>query len=46
MKTRRFTGRPPEGYFEEIKVTVVASDVDGLEATSTFVMRRSVERGG
>jgi AAA family ATP:ADP antiporter len=45
-KTRRFTGQPPESYFEEIKVTVIASDVDGLEATSTFVMRCSVERGG
>jgi hypothetical protein len=45
-RTRRFTGHPPEGCFEEIKVTVVASDVDGLEATSTFVMRCSVERGG
>jgi len=45
-KARRFTGQPPEGYFEEIKVTVIASDVDGLEATSTFVMRCSLERGG
>jgi AAA family ATP:ADP antiporter len=44
-KTRRFTGQPPESHFEEIKVTVIASDVDGLEATSTFVMRCSVERG-
>jgi hypothetical protein len=45
-KMRRFTGQPPEGYSEEIKVTVIASDVDGLEASSTFVMRCSVEREG
>jgi AAA family ATP:ADP antiporter len=40
---RRFIGRPPEDFFEEVRVTVIASDVDGLEATSTFVMRCSVE---
>jgi AAA family ATP:ADP antiporter len=45
-KARRFSGRPPDGYFEELRVTVVASDVDGLEATSTFVMRCSIERSG
>jgi hypothetical protein len=45
-KARRFTGQPPAGCFDEFRVTVIASDVDGLEATSTFVMRCSVERGG
>jgi AAA family ATP:ADP antiporter len=44
--SRRFTGQPPEGFFEELTVTVVASDVDGLEASSSFVLRRSVERRG
>jgi ATP:ADP antiporter, AAA family len=45
-KARRFSGRPPEDCREEFVVTVVASDVDGLEATSTFVLRRAEERGG
>ena len=45
-KARRFTGQPPEDCFDEFRVTVIASDVDGLEASSTFVMRRAVERGG
>jgi AAA family ATP:ADP antiporter len=42
---RRFTGRPPHGYCEELTVMVVASDVDGLEATSTFQVRSLVLRG-
>ena len=42
--TRRFTGQPPEGHFEEVTITVVASDVDGLEAESTFVLRGRVIR--
>ncbi len=41
---RRFSGRPPDGWCEELRVTVVASDVDGLEATSTFVLRSVVVR--
>jgi hypothetical protein len=45
-KARRFTGRPPDDCFEEVTVTVIASDVDGLEASSTFVLRCSVGRGG
>ena len=44
--SRRFTGQPPESFFEELRVTVVASDVDGFEATSSFVLRCSVERPG
>jgi AAA family ATP:ADP antiporter len=42
---RRFTGQPPHGYYEELTVLVVASDVDGLEATSTFQVRSIVLRG-
>jgi ATP:ADP antiporter, AAA family len=42
---RRFTGQPPHGYCEELTVMVVASDVDGLEATSTFQVRSVVLRG-
>jgi AAA family ATP:ADP antiporter len=42
---RRFTGQPPHGYCEELTVMVVASDVDGLEATSTFQVRSVVVRG-
>jgi hypothetical protein len=35
-KHRRFTGLPPAAFAEELTITVVASDVDGLEATSSF----------
>ena len=45
-RSRRFTGLPPVGFVEEITVTVVASDVDGLEATSSFRLRAVVARGG
>jgi hypothetical protein len=45
-RTRRFIGRPPESFCEELRITVIASDVDGLEAASSFVMRCTVERGG
>jgi AAA family ATP:ADP antiporter len=41
-QTRRFTGRPPAGAFEELRVTVIASDVDGLQAESSFVLRGGV----
>lgn len=44
--TRRFYGQPPEGFFEELTIAVVASDVDGLEATSSFVLRCSIQRSG
>ena len=44
-KSRRFTGLPPAGFVEELTVTVVASDVDGLEATSSFRLRAVVVRG-
>ncbi len=40
-RARVFAGHAPEGYYEELRITVVANDVDGLEATSTFVMRCS-----
>ncbi len=42
--TRRFTGEPPDGYVEEVMITLVASDVDGLEAESSFVLRGRVIR--
>jgi len=42
---RRFSGQPPHGYYENLTVMVVASDVDGLEATSTFQVRSIVLRG-
>jgi len=44
-KSRRFTGLPPAGLVEELTITVVASDVDGLEATSSFRLRAVVVRG-
>jgi AAA family ATP:ADP antiporter len=43
-KSRRFTGLPPAGFAEELTVTVVASDVDGLEARSSFRLRVVVAR--
>jgi AAA family ATP:ADP antiporter len=36
---RRFTGQAPATLVEELTVTVIASDVDGLEATSEFRLR-------
>jgi AAA family ATP:ADP antiporter len=44
-RRRRFAGIAPTDFCEELIVTVVASDVDGLEATSSFVIRRSTVRG-
>jgi len=44
-RQRRFTGQPPEGMTGEVTVMVVASDVDGLEATSSFRLRATVTRG-
>jgi len=41
-KTRRFSGQPPAAFAEEITITVVASDVDGLEVASTFRLRAMV----
>ncbi len=43
-KSRRFTGQPPQDFCEELRVVVVANDVDGLEASSTFVVRRAIGR--
>jgi len=40
--SRRFVGNPPRDAPTEIIVTVVASDVDGLEAQSSFVLRCQV----
>ena len=41
-RRRAFLGTCPDGYCEEVTVEVVASDVDGMQAASFFVMRRSV----
>jgi AAA family ATP:ADP antiporter len=38
-RSRRFTGRPPAGMVEDVEVLVVASDVDGFEASSSFRLR-------
>jgi AAA family ATP:ADP antiporter len=35
-KRRRFFGQPPVAAYEELTITVVASDVDGLEVASSF----------
>jgi AAA family ATP:ADP antiporter len=42
---RCFKGTVPEEYCEELRVTVIASDVDGTEARSAFIMRRRVHPG-
>jgi AAA family ATP:ADP antiporter len=36
---RRFTGMPPSSIVESLTVTVIASDVDGLEVSSSFTLR-------
>jgi AAA family ATP:ADP antiporter len=35
-RRRRFFGQPPVAAYEELTITVVASDVDGLEVASSF----------
>jgi AAA family ATP:ADP antiporter len=42
---RRFTGVFPEGLTEEITIKVVASDVDGMEASIHFRVRTTVAAG-
>ncbi len=44
-RRHRFEGRPPEGCTTAFTVTVVASDVDGLTASSSFELRAVVHRG-
>jgi ATP:ADP antiporter, AAA family len=44
-RRRAFQGTCPEGYREEVTIEVVASDVDGTQAASVFVMRRAVRAG-
>jgi len=43
-RRRRFTGRPPPGMVEAFTVTVIASDVDGFEASSSFTLRAATYR--
>ena len=45
-KSRRFQGRPPAAFTEELTIAVVASDVDGLEVASSFRLRASAPSGG
>jgi AAA family ATP:ADP antiporter len=42
-RQRAFLGTGPTQVLEKLTVTVIASDVDGMEATSCFVVRCSVE---
>ena len=39
---RTFLGTWPDGYCEEVTIEVVASDVDGSQVASVFVMRRAL----
>jgi AAA family ATP:ADP antiporter len=42
-RQRAFIGTlPPDAQFDELRIAVIASDVDGLEARATFVVRRFV----
>jgi len=43
-RSRRFSGLPPPGTVEEITITVIASDVDGFEASSCFTLRAATHR--
>jgi AAA family ATP:ADP antiporter len=45
-KRRRFSGKAPAAFTEELTIAVVASDVDGLEVTSSFRLRAVVAGGG
>jgi AAA family ATP:ADP antiporter len=39
-RSRTFAGMGPTDVFEELTITVIASDVDGMQARSCFVVRR------
>ncbi|HWJ05425.1 MAG TPA: Npt1/Npt2 family nucleotide transporter [Steroidobacteraceae bacterium] len=39
-RRRAFIGTGPAAFAEELRISVIASDVDGLEARSIFVVRR------
>jgi AAA family ATP:ADP antiporter len=39
-RRRVFVGTGPPAHAEELRITVIASDVDGMEARSIFVVRR------
>ena len=41
-RSRRFRGRVPAGFAGELSITVIASDVDGLEVSSSFRLRAVV----
>jgi AAA family ATP:ADP antiporter len=45
-KLHRFEGHPPDDHVATFTVTVIASDVDGLTATSNFKVRAAVPDGG
>ena len=45
-KRRRFSGQAPAAFAEELTIAVVASDVDGLEVTSSFRLRAVAAGGG
>jgi AAA family ATP:ADP antiporter len=45
-RSRRFRGKVPEGFDGELRITVVASDVDGLEVSSSFRLSAVVTKAG
>jgi AAA family ATP:ADP antiporter len=45
-RSRAFVGVGPADYCEDVTITVVASDVDGMEARSCFVVRRVIRSAG
>ena len=46
VRSREFVGVGPADYIEDITIAVVASDVDGMEARSVFLVRRVVQSSG
>ncbi len=44
VRRRAFVGQGPSDFIEELRIAVIASDVDGMEARSSFVIRRLVEQ--
>jgi AAA family ATP:ADP antiporter len=44
-RQRRFSGQPPGAFHGELTITVVASDVDGLEVSSSFRLVAVQARG-
>ena len=45
-RRRTFSGVGPQELREEIRIAVTASDVDGMQVTSYFMLRRTFDTDG